>query len=86
MGSARRDWPWPARNMAPESEGNLRLEIGHVLFIDRKKRGHSLLSRLRPLLLSWPRSLLWFRLFTADFLAPFFALLFPLPMSALAAW
>ena len=24
--------------------------------------------------------------FTADFLAPFFALLFPLPMSALAAW
>ena len=27
-----------------------------------------------------------FALFTADFLAPFFALLFPLPMSALAAW
>jgi hypothetical protein len=24
--------------------------------------------------------------FTADLLAPFFALLFPLPMSALAAW
>ena len=38
MGSARRDWLWAARNMAPESEGNLRLEIGHVLFIDRKKR------------------------------------------------
>ena len=27
-----------------------------------------------------------FAFFTADFLAPFFALLFPLPMSALAAW
>src|SRR5882757_5873195 len=38
MGSARRDWPWAARNMATESEGNLRLEIGHVLFIDRGKR------------------------------------------------
>ena len=27
-----------------------------------------------------------FAFFTADFLAPFFAQLFPLPMSALAAW
>ena len=27
-----------------------------------------------------------FAFFTADFLAPFFALLFPLPRSALAAW
>jgi hypothetical protein len=27
-----------------------------------------------------------FAFFTAAFLAPFFALLFPLPMSALAAW
>jgi hypothetical protein len=63
---------WPVSNAG-------KTHRGFAFFKDQKEKLLSLAG-------SRQGHFLGFAFFTADFLAPLFALLFPLPMSALAAW